>query len=81
MKELWLHYITRVNVKTRETAVLSEKHFTLDDRQINVRGNKVLKKTVYDFPAHLTKDPKLQRVLKIKHEDIISSRTGNLFFY
>lgn len=59
LKKLWLHAVRRVNFNPSNTAVICEKHFREDDYEINVHGNKVLKKQAipskFDVPAHLIK--------------------------
>ncbi|CAH1963686.1 unnamed protein product [Acanthoscelides obtectus] len=76
MRKLWLHAIRRENFTPSTTTVICEKRFTPEDYEVSVHGNKVLKKvavqSVFDFPAHLKKEPSHRRVLKRKHEYIIS---------
>ncbi|CAH1974406.1 unnamed protein product [Acanthoscelides obtectus] len=79
MRKLWLHAIRRENFTASTTTVICEKHFTLEDYEVSVHGNKVLKKvavpSVFDFPAHLKKEPSHRRVLKRKHEESNSKAT------
>lgn len=62
--------IRRVNFIPSASTVICEKHFKLEDYEVNVHGNTVLKKTavpsVFDFPAHLKKEVKTRRALKRK---------------
>ncbi|CAH1975710.1 unnamed protein product [Acanthoscelides obtectus] len=80
MRKLWLIAIRRVNFTPSTSTVICEKHFTPDDYEVNVHGNRVLKKSavpsVFDFPAHLKKKPTAQRrVLKRKREESTSKET------
>ncbi|CAH1981662.1 unnamed protein product [Acanthoscelides obtectus] len=63
----------------RTTTVICEKHFTPEDYEVSVHGNKVLKKvpvpSVFDFPVHLKKERSHRRVLKRKHEESNSKAT------
>lgn len=58
----------RLNYTPSNTAVICEKHFTIEDYEVNVHGNRVLKKgavpSIFDFPSHLKKEIKKRRVLK-----------------
>ncbi|CAH1983970.1 unnamed protein product [Acanthoscelides obtectus] len=73
MRKLRLHAIRRENFTPSTTTVICEKHFTPEDYEVSVHGNKVLKKvavpSVFDFPAYLKKEPSHRRVLKRKHEE------------
>ncbi|CAH1993452.1 unnamed protein product [Acanthoscelides obtectus] len=79
MRKLWLNAIRRENFTPSTTTVICEKHFTPEDYEVSVHGNKVLKKvavpSVFDFPAHLKKEPSPRRVLKRKHEESNSKAT------
>ncbi|CAH1993829.1 unnamed protein product [Acanthoscelides obtectus] len=61
MRKLWLHAIRRENFTPSTTTVICKKHFTSGDYEVSVHGNKALKKvavpSVFDFPAHLEKEP------------------------
>lgn len=49
-------------------AVLCEKHFQQDDYEINVHGNRILKRgsipSIFNFPDHLTKVIKKRKIVK-----------------
>ncbi|CAH1954426.1 unnamed protein product [Acanthoscelides obtectus] len=83
MRKLWLHAIRRENFTPSTTTVICEKHFTPEDYEVSVHGNKVLKNvavpSVFDFPAYLKKEPSYRRVLKRKHEESNSKATGMFF--
>ncbi|CAH2020909.1 unnamed protein product [Acanthoscelides obtectus] len=75
-----MSFIGFLQILTCESCVICEKHFTPDDYEVNVHGNRVLKKSavpsVFDFPAHLKKKPTAQRrVLKRKREESTSKET------
>lgn len=84
LRKLWLIAIRRVNFTPSKTTTICEKHFTPEDYEINVHGNRVLKKSVvpsvFDFPAHLKKEHKQRRVLKRKHEDLTLNEAGRYLF-
>uniref|UniRef100_A0A6P7F5P7 THAP domain-containing protein 2-like n=1 Tax=Diabrotica virgifera virgifera TaxID=50390 RepID=A0A6P7F5P7_DIAVI len=73
-RKLWLYAIRRVNFIPSKTSVICEKHFTSEDYEVNVHRNRMLKKSgvpfVFDFPAHLKKEPKQGRILTRKHKEL-----------
>lgn len=60
MKKKWLIAMKRNNFQPSKVAVICSNHFKESDYEINVQGNKILKKdavpTVFDFPEHLKKN-------------------------
>ncbi|VEN59235.1 unnamed protein product [Callosobruchus maculatus] len=64
LRNLWLHAIRRINFTPSRTAVICEKHFTPQDYEVNVHGNRVLKKSAVPSIFNLSQ----QRGLNRKHD-------------
>lgn len=68
LRKLWVLATKRDSYVPSNTAVLCEKHFGADNYEINVHGNRVLKRgaipSIYNFPAHLTKVVKKRKLIK-----------------
>ncbi|VEN57119.1 unnamed protein product [Callosobruchus maculatus] len=65
LRNLWLHAIGRIHFTPSRTTVICEEHFTSQDYEVNVHGNRVLKRSAVPSKFHLSQ----QRCFKWKHED------------
>ncbi|XP_050500037.1 uncharacterized protein LOC114338710 isoform X7 [Diabrotica virgifera virgifera] len=82
-RKLWLNAVRRVNFIPSKTTVICEKHFTSEDYELNVYGNRMLKKSavpsVFEFHGHIKKEHKQQGILKRKqYEELTSEETEKI---